>query len=83
VKRPRPQPIVEPITIVEPIVSQPKGGEPFMKNWKTTLSGVLSAAGQIGLFFGIPAEVGNGISAVGLFLMGLFGKDNGVTGTGM
>ena len=54
-----------------------------MKNWKTTLSGIFGAAGQIGMLFGIPTDVGNGISAVGLFLMGLFSKDNAVSGTGM
>ena len=54
-----------------------------MKNWKTTLSGLFAAAGQIGMFFGIPLEVGNGITAVGLFLMGLFSKDNNKSGVGM
>jgi hypothetical protein len=51
-----------------------------MKNWKTTLSGILSASGQLLPFFGIPADVGHAISVVGLFLMGLFAKDSNVTG---
>ena len=51
-----------------------------MKSWKTTLSGVLGAAGQILPFFGVPAEVGQAISVVGLFLVGLFAKDSNVTG---
>jgi len=51
-----------------------------VKNWKTTASGVLSAAGVICQYFGIPAEVGNAISVVGLFLLGLFSKDSNVTG---
>lgn len=51
-----------------------------MKNWKTTVSGVIAAAGQLLPLLGIPAEVGQAISVVGLFLIGLFAKDNNVTG---
>lgn len=55
-------------------------GDINMKNWKTTLTGILAAAGQILGFFGVPAEVGNAISVIGLFLLGLFAKDSNVTG---
>ena len=51
-----------------------------MKNWKTTASGILGAFGQILPLFGIPAEVGDGISAIALFLLGLFAKDLNITG---
>lgn len=51
-----------------------------MKNWKTTFSGVLAGLGQIVPFFGIPVEVGQAVSVLGLFLIGLFAKDKSVTG---
>lgn len=51
-----------------------------MKNWKTTLSGLLAAAGQILSIFGVPVEVGSAVSTIGLFLLGLFSKDLNVTG---
>lgn len=51
-----------------------------MKNWKTTLSGVLAGLGQIVPLFGVPAEVGQAISVLGLFLIGMFAKDSNVTG---
>ena len=53
-----------------------------MKNWKTTASGAISALPQILVFFGvpIPPNVANAISVVGLFLIGLFAKDNNVPG---
>lgn len=51
-----------------------------MKNWKTTASGILSAAGTILPMFGIPAEIGPAITAIGLALIGYFAKDNNVTG---
>lgn len=51
-----------------------------MKNWKTTLTGVLAASGQILPLFGLPAELGTAISTIGLFLIGLFAKDAGKTG---
>ena len=51
-----------------------------MKNWKTTLSGILAGGGQILSFFGIPEPVGNAISVIGLFLIGHFAKDKNVTG---
>ena len=51
-----------------------------MKNWKTTVSGIVSAAGMLLPMFGIPAEVGNAVSVIGLFLIGLFAKDSNVTG---
>jgi len=51
-----------------------------MKNWKTTAAGLFGAAGQVLPFFGVPAEVGQAISVIGLFLIGLFAKDSNVTG---
>lgn len=51
-----------------------------MKNWKTTLSGILAGAGQILGIFGVPQPVGDAISVLGLFLIGLFAKDSNVTG---
>ena len=51
-----------------------------MKSWKTTLSGVLSAAGQLFPILGLPAEIGQAVSVIGLFLLGLFSKDGNVTG---
>lgn len=55
-------------------------GDIDMKNWKTTVSGLLAAAGQILSIFGVPVEVGQAVSVVGLFLVGLFAKDSNVTG---
>jgi hypothetical protein len=51
-----------------------------MKNWKTTVAGLIAAAGQILGIFGVPVEVGNAVSIVGLFILGLFAKDSNVTG---
>jgi len=51
-----------------------------MKNWKTTISGILSATGVLFPMFGLPAELGNAVSVIGLFLIGLFAKDSNVTG---
>jgi len=59
---------------------QHKKGGLKVKNWKTTASGVLAALGMIFPLFGIPAEVGNAVSTLGLFLIGLFAKDSNVTG---
>lgn len=47
-----------------------------MRDWKTTVSGVLSAIGMVlPMTFGVPPEVGNSITTLGLFLVGLFAKD--------
>lgn len=51
-----------------------------MKNWKTTASGALSALGVLFPAIGLPADVGQAISVIGLFLMGIFSKDSNVTG---
>lgn len=53
-----------------------------MKNWRTSLTGVLAALGQILPLFGIPGEVGTALSTVGLFFLGYLAKDNSVSGTG-
>jgi len=51
-----------------------------MKNWKTTVAGLLAAAGQILSIFGVPVEVGSAVSVIGLFILGLVSKDSNVTG---
>ncbi len=51
-----------------------------MKNWKTTVSGLLSAMGMLFPVVGLPADLGNAVSVIGLFLIGLFAKDSNVTG---
>lgn len=56
-----------------------KGGVD-VKNWKTTVAGLLAAAGQILSIFGVPVEVGAAVSTIGLFILGLFAKDKAVTG---
>jgi len=51
-----------------------------MKNWKTTASGLLSGLGVLFPLIGLPAEVGQAVSVIGLFLIGFFAKDSNVTG---
>ncbi len=51
-----------------------------MKNWKTTVSGILGGLGVLFPMLGLPAEVGQAISIIGIFLMGVFAKDHNVTG---
>jgi mannose/fructose/N-acetylgalactosamine-specific phosphotransferase system component IID len=51
-----------------------------MKNWKTTVFGLLAGAGQIFEMVGLPKELGDATSVIGLFLMGVFAKDSNVTG---
>lgn len=51
-----------------------------MKNWKTTLSGIIASMGQVLPIFGVPLEVGQAVSILGLFLLGIFAKDSNVTG---
>ena len=51
-----------------------------MKNWKTTLSGILSALGILFPVIGLPVELGQAVSVIGLALLGLFSKDANVTG---
>lgn len=51
-----------------------------MKNWKTTASGALGALGILFPAIGLPTELGQAVSVIGLFLMGLFAKDSNVTG---
>jgi hypothetical protein len=55
-----------------------------MKNWKTTVSGVIAALGQLLPLVGVALtpEVTQAITVIGLFLMGLFSKDSNVTGVG-
>ncbi len=54
-----------------------------MKNWKTTLTGLLTALPTLLNLFGItsiPADVVQGITALGVFVIGLVAKDHNVTG---
>jgi hypothetical protein len=51
-----------------------------MKNWKTTLAGLLGACGQLFGILGLPVEIGNAVSVIGLALLGLFAKDMNVSG---
>ncbi len=53
-----------------------------MKNWKTTMSALVVTVGMILKLFKIdlPEEVANSLITIGVFLMGLFAKDNNVTG---
>ena len=51
-----------------------------MKNWKTTCSGILGACGVLFPVLGLPVEIGNAVATLGIFLIGLFAKDNNVTG---
>lgn len=46
-----------------------------MNNIKTTASGFLASLGMLAPFVGVPTEVGQATSVLGLFLMGLFAKD--------
>ena len=46
-----------------------------MKNWKTTLAGLFGALGPFAPALGLPAEVGQAISVLGIFLLGLFSGD--------
>lgn len=54
------------------------------KNWKTSLCGVIAGAPQIAkiVWPDIPADQVNMISAAGLVLLGIFGKDGNQTGIG-
>jgi hypothetical protein len=54
-----------------------------MRNWKTTVSGIIAALPQFAILLGVqgvPPEVWNGISAIGIFILGLIAKDLNVTG---
>jgi hypothetical protein len=68
------------VKIVMKLASLFLKGEISMKNWKTTVSGIIAAAGQILSLFGVPVEVGQAVSVIGLFLLGIFCKDSNVTG---
>lgn len=51
-----------------------------MKNWKTTLSGLLGAAGLILTQIPKTSAWGGILAAIGAALTGLTAKDNNVTG---
>lgn len=51
-----------------------------MTNWKTTLSGILAAAGQLLPLLGVAQPVAGAVSIIGLALLGLLAKDHNVTG---
>lgn len=54
-----------------------------MKNWKTTVSGLIGSLGILSPMFGLPMELGNALTTVGMFFLGLFSKDNAVVGKGL
>lgn len=61
-----------------------------MKNWKTTLTGLVTAIVNIFVLFGVPPFVGytadqqtllvGSATTIGLFLISIFAKDSNVTG---
>lgn len=51
-----------------------------MKNWKTTVAGIIAALGPILGVIGLPTEVAAAVTTLGLFILGIFAKDNNVTG---
>jgi len=52
-----------------------------MKNWKTTVTGLLTAAvGLLTYYKVIPTEAGALFVTLGLSVFALFSKDNDVTG---
>jgi len=52
-----------------------------MKNWKTSLTGVLTAAVALATYYGwIDAGAGVPITALGIAIFALLVKDNDVTG---
>lgn len=52
-----------------------------MKNWKTSLTGVLTAAVGLATFYGwIPQTAGALFVTLGLAIFSLFSKDNDVSG---
>ena len=54
-----------------------------MKNWKTTVSGLISALGAVLPTFGVSQEVSTAVVTVGLALLGFFSKDHSTSGTGV
>ena len=52
-----------------------------MKNWRTSLGGLISVLGLMLPQFGVPAEVAQGIQALGTALIAWFAKDYVNTGT--
>ena len=54
-----------------------------MRNWKTTVSGLVAVLGFILPSIGIPHEVASAVQTLGVFLVGLFAKDNSVSGIGL
>lgn len=51
-----------------------------MKNWKTTLSGVLAAVGLVLTHIPETSAIGNVLTALGTLFVGLTAKDSNVTG---
>jgi hypothetical protein len=74
--------VLEGATIISIIINQSIKSNIMFKNWKTTLSGIIAALPIILRLFGI--EIGHEITDIctgtGLTGMGLFSKDNNVTG---
>ncbi|MBI4822649.1 MAG: hypothetical protein HY805_00235 [Nitrospirae bacterium] len=54
-----------------------------MKNWRTTVSGLIGSLGILVPIFGLPMELGNALTTVGIFFLGVFSKDSAVVGKGL
>lgn len=60
-----------------------------MTNWKTSLGGLLTALGTIGVFGGLASDpttadaINKALVATGAVVMGLAAKDKDVTGVGV
>lgn len=52
-----------------------------MKNWKTTLAGVVAFIPQVIAVFGLPVPIANLITAAAIAVGFFLAKDAGVTGT--
>lgn len=53
-----------------------------MKNWKTTVFGIVSALGMVLPFFGVSQPVAAAVQTIGVALLGAAAKDHNVSGTG-
>lgn len=54
-----------------------------MKNWKTTVGGLVSVLGVTLPHFGLSKELADAIVIIGVAILGFFAKDHSVSGTGI
>ena len=54
----------------------------IVRNWKTTVGGILAALGTSGVLaaFGAPPDADKALAAAGIAILGLGAKDSNVTG---